>query len=519
MAMEVTVMFNRKISRNSAAAVVIAAFSAWLFTGMPTLSQVINPGVQQVPPTPANNDCAEWVVTGGNVNGITTSGGSCGGASGANPTAVAGPNAVNGSAATFMRSDAAPAVQKGSASQFGILECSATDIICPSAQLEMGAFTGDVTKVAGALATTVIALQGNAVCSTAPTNGYVLEWSSGSSQWCPTALPKGTSSVFGILECNATDIICPSSQLELAAFTGDVVKTAGSLATTVQAVQGLAYKSGATYSNGQIPTWNSTNSDFEPSSAGSGTVTEQKNTASGGLTVSGNCDNTTTNAASPCNYALTTGRQTLPTVQTFTSGSAQTYTTPANALWLEVYACGGGAGGSGAPSSGSTLVPGTAGNTTTFNSINAAGGGAPSGYVGGAAGTGGTGSATRRMSGTPGANGGYAVVATDLQTMPSGFGGSSSLLGGGAQAVAVSTNPGNAGVTNSGGGGSGATNDAGSDYNIAPGGGGAECFYLLINNPSSTYTYTVAATAAGGSSSSNGGAGAAGYIQVVEHYN
>lgn len=51
-------------------------------------SQVVNPGVQQVAPTPANNDCTKWVVSGGNVVGITTSGAGCtaavvpGGASG-----------------------------------------------------------------------------------------------------------------------------------------------------------------------------------------------------------------------------------------------------------------------------------------------------------------------------------------------------------------------------------------------------------------------------------------------------
>lgn len=38
--------------------------------------------------------------------------------------------------------------------------------------------------------------------------------------------------------------------------------------------------------------------------AGSGTLTEQKNTASGGIATSGNCDNTTSNAASPCDQHL-----------------------------------------------------------------------------------------------------------------------------------------------------------------------------------------------------------------------
>lgn len=36
-----------------------------------------------------------------------------------------------------------------------------------------------------------------------------------------------------------------------------------------------------------------------------GTVTEQKNTAGAGLSISGNCDNTSTNASSPCQYTAT----------------------------------------------------------------------------------------------------------------------------------------------------------------------------------------------------------------------
>lgn len=62
---------------------------------------------------------------------IAASGGvisSVGGATGANPSATAGPAAVNGSAATFMRSDAAPAVQQGSASQKGIVQVDGTTI-------------------------------------------------------------------------------------------------------------------------------------------------------------------------------------------------------------------------------------------------------------------------------------------------------------------------------------------------------------------------------------------------------
>ncbi len=53
-------------------------------------------------------------------NAISASG--AGGPVGANPTATAGPAAIDGVAATFMRSDAAPAIQKASDVQFGIVE-------------------------------------------------------------------------------------------------------------------------------------------------------------------------------------------------------------------------------------------------------------------------------------------------------------------------------------------------------------------------------------------------------------
>lgn len=51
------------------------------------------------------------------------------GTAGANPTATAGPTAVNGVASTFMRSDAAPAVQTGSASQLGLLQVDGVSIL------------------------------------------------------------------------------------------------------------------------------------------------------------------------------------------------------------------------------------------------------------------------------------------------------------------------------------------------------------------------------------------------------
>lgn len=76
--------------------------------------------------TLTNGDFCTWTTVGNVLNCNSP-----GGATGANPTATAGPAAVNGVATTFMRSDAAPAVQKGSSSQFGIMECDGTTITCP----------------------------------------------------------------------------------------------------------------------------------------------------------------------------------------------------------------------------------------------------------------------------------------------------------------------------------------------------------------------------------------------------
>lgn len=52
-----------------------------------------------------------------------------GGGTGANPTATAGPTAVNGVATTFMRSDGAPPVQLGTTGQKGIVQPDGTTIL------------------------------------------------------------------------------------------------------------------------------------------------------------------------------------------------------------------------------------------------------------------------------------------------------------------------------------------------------------------------------------------------------
>lgn len=58
----------------------------------------------------------------------------------ANPSATAGPTAINGTADTFMRSDAAPAVQVGSDTQLGLLQVDGTTIT---------AVAGVITSIGG----------------------------------------------------------------------------------------------------------------------------------------------------------------------------------------------------------------------------------------------------------------------------------------------------------------------------------------------------------------------------------
>jgi hypothetical protein len=70
--------------------------------------------------------------------------------SAADPTATASDTAVNGTATTYMRSDAAPAVQKASSSQFGIVKVDGSTITASGGVISAVAATGG-----GALTTTM----------------------------------------------------------------------------------------------------------------------------------------------------------------------------------------------------------------------------------------------------------------------------------------------------------------------------------------------------------------------------
>jgi hypothetical protein len=76
------------------------------------------------------------------------SNGTCG-ASPANPTATCGPSAVNGSASTYMRSDAAPACQKATNSQFGLMEGDGSTISCTTGVCSTVAAAATITYQIG----------------------------------------------------------------------------------------------------------------------------------------------------------------------------------------------------------------------------------------------------------------------------------------------------------------------------------------------------------------------------------
>lgn len=217
-----------------------------------------------------------------------------------------------------------------------------------------------------------------------------------------------------------------------------------------------------------------------------------------------------------------TTNPTTPTIQSFTSGSAQTYTTPAGAKWLRVIIVGGGGGGGG---TGAGFGTGGTGGTTTFGSTTAIGGSGGVGAnseiynLGGVGGTGGatsTGTVVNRVTGQQGGEGQLGV------STGGGYGGNSPLFNGGAYGLGTNasiraTTNGVAGIANTGGGGSGASN---ATVAVAGGGGGSgEFVEFLISAPSATYTYTVGTAGAAGTGAQTGGAGAAGKIIVEEHYN
>lgn len=202
-----------------------------------------------------------------------------------------------------------------------------------------------------------------------------------------------------------------------------------------------------------------------------------------------------------------------PSIQAFTTGTSQTYTTPAGVKYLKVRMVGGGAGGQGSGSGGGT---GTSGGNSSFGtSLLTANGG----VNGGSGGTGGSASITAPAIGTAlsGGTGGIGATVNPASGNSTGGPGGVSFFGGngfgtqGATGIAAAAN------TGSGGGGGGSSAVAAT----STGGGAGGYVDAIITNPSATYTYSVGTGGAGGAAGTSGqigGAGGAGYIVVEEYY-
>jgi hypothetical protein len=201
---------------------------------------------------------------------ITVSAGvisSTGGSSGANPTATAGPTAVNGSATTFLRSDGAPAVQKASASQFGIVETDGSTITptagviaCTTATTsQLGCVKPDgssITISAGVISSAGGASGANPTGTAGPTavNGSATTFLR--SDGAP-AVQKASSAQFGISECDNSTITCSGGVFTAttggggsvtsvgtgAGLTGGPITGSGTISTTyaINAQTGTSY--------------------------------------------------------------------------------------------------------------------------------------------------------------------------------------------------------------------------------------------------------------------------------------
>jgi hypothetical protein len=219
-----------------------------------------------------------------------------------------------------------------------------------------------------------------------------------------------------------------------------------------------------------------------------------------------------------------------PTVQTFTTGTAATYTKPPGVQYIRVRMVGGGGGGGGSAdatanggtSTGSTASTFACGSSTI--TANAGAGGAMGNSAvaaGGAAAALGTGWVGTSIAGGSGGEGTANNTGPVNLMIAGGSGGNSMFGGAGGGGVSAA---GGAGAANSGSGGGGGGSAAGASNHFAGGGGGAgSSVDAMLGAPylGSTCTYTVGAGGTAGAAGTNGfagGLGPSGYIEVTEYY-
>ena len=246
-------------------------------------------------------------------------------------------------------------------------------------------------------------------------------------------------------------------------------------------------------------------------------------------------DNNTNNSpnSSPSDWSnFSPSSPVTPTIQIFTGGTG-TYTlptSPRSPLYIRVKMCGGGGGGGSSSNSGTDYAAGTAGGSSTFGTslltANGGGGGLNESAAGGAGIQGGAGGTASFTAGSgiaiSGQYGGCGVNLTGFGAIIGGPGGQNFFAGAGT-VVKSTTNPFVAqnAISNTGGGGSGGSVDAGSSFAPGLGGGAGGYLDVILSSPNSTYSYAIGTGGAGGiviGDNSPGGAGASGIIIVEEYY-
>lgn len=333
-----------------------------------------------------------------------------------------------------------------------------------------------------------------------------------------------------------SDLSGSASAAQMPALTGDVTTSAGAVATTAAATQNniTSIPNLATVGTISSGTWSGTTIAVAKGGTGltsgtsggvlaytaSGTLASSGALAQNGVVLGGGAgvvpatlatDSSTTKwlKSGGTNTAPAWTAHTAPTVQVFTSGTSQTYTTPGGCVGIQVELVGPGGGGGG---SGTTPGNGSNGSTATvFSTVtgNVGVGGSGSGAGNGTGGTASSGDVN-----LTGADGGAGSASTSAVN---GGNGGSSYFGGGAPTVGAGGTAGKDAKANTGSGGGGATANSGQ----GTGGGAGGYARKFIASPAATYTYTVGAGGAGGTAGTGGqagGAGAAGIIIVTEYY-
>lgn len=202
-----------------------------------------------------------------------------------------------------------------------------------------------------------------------------------------------------------------------------------------------------------------------------------------------------------------------PTTRSFTAGTG-TYAPAAGVTWFEVVLVGGGSGGGtwsgGLSTVGGSTTFGPSGNPTM---LTAGGGAGSSNALGGAGGSASGG--YRNIAGTPGSPG-QVSVANALLGTAGGKGGNSFFCGGGTGAAGAS---GTNAATNSGSGGGGAATSGNVSVSHGFGGSSGGTVFAIFTSPAASYPYAVGTGGAGANNAGSlGGSGAAGRIDIIEHY-